>query len=221
PRQIAALKAYLKLRGVGKEFDGQDGQCMLMMGITGTPSQCRNARREALDIATRHGGVHVGRSIGKSWAQNRFKGPYLRNTLWEAGYAADTAETSVDWDKVTPCMRAIEQAAHDALGQHGEKVHAFTHLSHVYAQGSSIYSTFIFRAGADRDETYARWQILKRSVSEVMVEYGGTISHQHGVGVDHKPYLPAEKKELGISAIQTLSRHFDPDGMMNPGKLVD
>lgn len=223
PRQIAALESYLKLRGM-TAYDGQDGlqgKCMLMIGITGTQAQCRAARREALGIARKFGGVHIGRSIGRSWAQNRFKGPYLRNTLWDAGYAADTAETSVDWDKVTPCMQAIEAAAESALAGFGEKVHAFTHLSHVYAQGSSIYSTFIYRVGKDHDETYARWRALKSAVCEVMVEYGGTISHQHGVGIDHKPYLPAEKKELGISTLQNVIRHFDPDGMMNPGKLVD
>lgn len=220
PRQIKLLEAYLKLRGLNA-YDGQDGKCMLMLGLTGSRSLCAYARRQALAIAGQHRGVHIGRSIGRSWAQNRFKGPYLRNTLWDAGYAADTAETSVDWDKVTPCMQAIEAAAHAALAEFDEKVHAFTHLSHVYPQGSSIYSTFIYRAAPDRDETHARWQRLKRGVSEVMVKYGGTISHQHGVGIDHKPYLPAEKRPLGISTLQSVMQHFDPGGIMNPGKLVD
>lgn len=219
PRQIAALEKYLQLRGLAG-YDGEDGKCMLMMGVTGSRSAAGHARRQALALCRQHRGIHVGRAIGKSWSHNRFRGPYLRNSLWEEGYAADTAETSVDWDKVTPCMRAIEAAAHDALGEFGEKVHAFTHLSHVYAQGSSIYSTFIFRAAADRDETHARWRRLKTAVSEVMVQYGGTISHQHGVGLDHKPYLPAEKHALGISGIQTLMNHYDPAGMMNPGKLI-
>ncbi len=220
PGQIAVLEKYLSVRGAGP-YDGNDGKCMLMIGITGTASQCRFSRRQTLAIARQFKGVHTGRFIGKGWAKNRFRGPYLRNTLWDAGYAADTAETSVDWHKVSDCMRDIEKAAHDAFAGIGEKVHAFTHLSHVYNQGSSIYSTFIYRIGDDPDDTYARWRRLKTAVCEVMVRYGGTISHQHGVGVDHKPYLPAEKKELGISAIQALAKHYDPEGMMNPGKLVD
>ncbi len=220
PGQIAALEKYLALRGCGP-LENNDGKCMLVMGVTGTHAQCRFMRRQALSIARQHKGVHTGRMIGKAWAKNRFMGPYLRNTLWDAGYGADTAETSVDWHKVTDCMRDIEQAAHDAFAEFGEKVHAFTHLSHVYNQGSSIYSTFIFRIADDPDETWTRWRRLKNGISEVMVKYGGTISHQHGVGIDHKPYLPAEKRELGIGAIQALARHFDPDGMMNPGKLVD
>lgn len=222
PGQIAALEKYLAMRGAGAyDEQSRDGKCMLMMGVTGTQAQCRAARRQALAIAARFRGVHTGRFIGKAWAKNRFRGPYLRNTLWDAGYAADTAETSVDWHKVSDCMREVEQAAHDALAEFDESIHAFTHLSHVYNQGSSIYSTFIYRVAEDHDETYARWQKLKSAVSEVMVRYGGTISHQHGVGIDHKPYLPAEKKELGISGIQALVKHYDPDGMMNPGKLVD
>jgi alkyldihydroxyacetonephosphate synthase len=56
-------------------------------------------------------------------------------------------------------------------------------------------------------------------VSEAIVLSGGTISHQHGVGADHSPYLPAEKGALGIAAIRGLMRTFDPHGRMNPGKL--
>ena len=220
PGQIAALEKYLRLRGCGP-FDGKDGKTMLMIGITGSKAQCRFNRRQALSIARQFKGVNTGNLVGRTWAEKRYAGPYLRNALWDIGFSADTAETSVDWHKVSDCMRDIEQAAHDAFAEIGEKVHAFTHLSHVYNQGSSIYSTFIYRTGEDHDDTYSRWRRLKSAVSEVMVHYGGTISHQHGVGIDHKPYLPAEKKELGISGIKTLMSHYDPGGMMNPGKMVD
>jgi alkyldihydroxyacetonephosphate synthase len=57
-------------------------------------------------------------------------------------------------------------------------------------------------------------------VCEAIVSSGGTISHQHGVGTDHAPYLSAEKGEFGIAAMRHLYKHFDPDGMMNPGKLL-
>jgi alkyldihydroxyacetonephosphate synthase len=100
-------------------------------------------------------------------------------------------------------------------------VHVFTHLSHVYRQGCSLYSTFVFRAAASYDENLERWARLKRAVSETIVAHGGTISHQHGVGRDHAPYLEAEKGRLGIDAIRAVAREFDPDGMMNPGKLFD
>ena len=213
PGLIAWLQRYLGWRGVS------EGQCMLLIGITGDRRMYRYAKGSALCIASKHKGVHVGRFIGKGWSKNRFRGPYLRNTLWQAGYAADTIETSVDWPRVTTLMQAMEQAAREAFAASNERVHAFTHLSHVYPQGSSIYSTFVFRACPDPDEMMERWRQLKTRVSEQIVAQGGTISHQHGVGVDHASYLVAEKTPFGIDAIRSVAKHFDPDGMMNPGKL--
>lgn len=214
PRPIGALRRYLKLRGVG------EAPCMLLIGVTGDAREYRYGRGEALAIARAHGGVHTGRTIGKGWAKSRFTGPYLRNALWDAGYGVDTAETAVDWPRVTPTVRAMEDAATRALEAFDERVHVFTHLSHVYPQGSSIYSTFVFRVTDDYDENLTRWHRLKSDVSEAVVAAGGTISHQHGVGLDHKPYLAAEKGEEGLAALRAAFAHFDPEGIMNPGKLV-
>ena len=171
-------------------------------------------------IRDSHGGVYTGQLTGKGWAKNRFRGPYLRNSLWEAGYAADTVETSVNWDQATGLMEDVEAAARAALAQFDERLHAFTHLSHVYRQGCSVYSTFVFRAAGAPEEDIARWKVLKAATSQAIVAHGGTISHQHGVGVDHAPYLEAEKGALGMDLMRAMAREFDPDGIMNPGKLL-
>jgi alkyldihydroxyacetonephosphate synthase len=210
---VTWLQRYLRARGLGPT------QCMLMIGVTGSAIQVRRARGDALSICRTRGGVHVGKMIGKAWSKNRFRGPYLRNTTWEAGYAIDTVETAINWPKATPLMRAIEQAAKDALAQENERVHAFTHLSHVYRQGCSIYSTFVYRSAGSYESDFERWRRLKTALCETIVVHGGTISHQHGVGLDHAPYLPVEKGALGIDLIRSMAREFDPQGIMNPGKL--
>ncbi len=87
-------------------------------------------------------------------------------------------------------------------------------------QGCSVYTTFLFRMGEDYNKTMQRWLKLKAAGATAIVRHGGTISHQHGVGKDHAPYLAAEKGELGIKAIKELCQLFDPDQQMNPGKLV-
>lgn len=212
-KTIAWLKRYLRLRGSGLK------PVMLMIGFTGLNRDVLRSRREALAIAKQCRGVHAGKIMGKAWAAKRFYGPYLRNALWRAGYAADTAETAINWPQATATMEAIEAAARGALQGEGERVHAFTHLSHVYRQGCSIYSTFVFRAAPSYEENHARWVKLKRAVSEAIVANGGTISHQHGVGIDHAPYLEAEKGPLGMDLIRAMAREFDAQGMMNPGKL--
>ena len=214
-KAIAWLRRYLRLRGSGL------APVMLMIGFTGLNREVLRLRREALGIAKLCRGVHAGKTMGKAWASKRYYGPYLRNALWKAGYAVDTAETAVNWAQAGATMQAMETAARGALQADGEKVHAFTHLSHVYRQGCSIYSTFVFRAAPSYEENQARWVRLKRAVSEAIVANGGTISHQHGVGVDHAPYLQAEKGALGMDLLRAAARELDPQGMMNPGKLFE
>ena len=96
----------------------------------------------------------------------------------------------------------------------------FTHLSHTYPYGSNVYTQYLFRRASTPEETLDRWQALKTAASKAIVAHGATISHQHGVGVDHKPYLAAEKGEIGMTALGALVKSFDPDGMMNPGKML-
>lgn len=210
---ITWLKRYLKMRKIGER------PVMLLIGATGNNREVLRLKREALGLAKQYKGVNTGRAIGKGWAKNRFKGPYLRNSLWECGYGADTVETCVSWANVTTAMRAIEAAAHKTINSFGERAHCFTHLSHVYRSGCSVYSTFVFRAGGDYERDLERWKQLKAAVSEAIVASGGTISHQHGVGLDHAPYLVHEKAPLGIDLIRAMAREFDPQGLMNPGKL--
>lgn len=213
-RLVGMLETYLGWRGCA------EGKCMLMIGVSGSKSAAKAALGSALSLARRCSGVHVGRKMGDKWKQNRFRNVYLRNTAWQHGYAIDTVETALDWPGVTAMMHAVEQAATEALGARGERVHTYTHLSHVYAQGASVYTTFVYRLSGSYEGDLARWRSLKSAVSQAIVANGGTISHQHGVGADHAPYLEAEKGPLGIGAMQALFRHFDPECRMNPGKLV-
>jgi alkyldihydroxyacetonephosphate synthase len=211
---IRWLKRYLRVRNISDTT-----ACMALVGFTGTERLVRAARAEATTIFRAEKGVSVGTPMGAAWKKTRFRAPYLRNTLWDLGYALDTMETIVPWEKVTPTMTAIESAIRESLGRWQEKVHVFTHLSHVYPTGSSIYTTYIFRATQDPQETLSRWQAIKSAGSREIVRAGGTISHQHGVGLDHAPYLPAEKGALGMATLRHAFNYFDPQGRMNPGKL--
>lgn len=213
-RLIGALEKMLALRGLGSS------KCMLILGFSGRSSLLRTVRAEALSLSARHGGVHIGRTFGEQWHKNRFRTPYLRNTLWEKGYAIDTVETATDWSSVPGMIEAIENAIRNSLQGTGEQVHIFTHLSHLYPYGSSVYTTYLFRLASDPEETLYRWRLMKSAASRAIVSLGGTISHQHGIGLDHSQYLPAEKGELGMKALQQICDTFDPQGMMNPGKLI-
>jgi len=159
--------------------------------------------------------------MGSIWAHGRFKFPYLRGTLWEKGIMVDTFETSTNWTNIDQQMAAMEKAVRESLREHGEQVMAFTHISHVYKQGASLYTTYFFRTAKSHAETLQRWQKIKHAASTSVANGKATISHQHGVGRDHAPYLVAEKGELGLQVTRDMLQSLDPEQRMNPGALLE
>ncbi len=212
PKKIAWLERYLKVRGLSGT------KSMITFGITGSRTQCANSLKQLKSLFSEFGVVHMGRSLGKIWAHSRFRSPYLRHTLWDVGYAVDTLETAVDWARLPEAVDNIENALKAAVP--GLPIHVFTHMSHIYAQGASIYTSYIFPNGATYNETVNHWRQLKAAASSAVVRSGGTISHQHGVGRDHAPYLKAEKGRLGLKTLAALQTHFDPNSILNPGVLL-
>jgi alkyldihydroxyacetonephosphate synthase len=196
-----------------------DQRCLLIFGVTGKSAQVRNMRHEATAHFRKFGGLFVGKLVGHTWQKSRFLFPYLRNTLWECGVAVDTLETALPWAQVPAVSVAIPESIESAARSCGEEALAFAHLSHVYGDGASIYVTYLFRRKEDPDELLTTWRSMKHAASQVIQKHGGTISHQHGVGLDHAPYLLAEKGALGMATYRSIFKTIDPDGMMNPGKL--
>lgn len=212
---LPILEKYLSVRSAGG-----DERSMLIYGLTGTRGVCRAAKRALIAISRQHGGVWLGRLLGSGWRKNRFRSAYLRNTLWDYGYAVDTLETAIPWSRTLQTLHDIENALHTTIATFDTRAHVFSHLSHVYPTGSSLYTTYIFALGKTPDDTYERWFKLKSAASAAIMANGGTISHQHGVGLDHAPYLANEKGAAGMRVLETLLTAFDADGIMNPGKLI-
>jgi alkyldihydroxyacetonephosphate synthase len=209
------MEKWLAFRGA------RDHKCLLIYGASGRRRMVNGSLKMALDVIQSHKGVGAGTAPGLHWYRNRFRLPYLRNTLWDHGYAVDTLETALPWAGVDEAVTTVEEALRNGLQDRQERVHVFTHLSHVYPHGSSIYTTYLFRLDRDPAENLDRWRCLKEAASRAIVAQEGTISHQHGVGLDHKPYLENEKGVLGLNMIRSVCRCLDPKGIMNPGKLVD
>ncbi len=213
-RGSGLLRRYLEWRGQHAE------RCLVIVGLAGHPAVV-GATAHPLDDLVRgsHGVAAPG--VGPAWRKSRFEAPYLRNALWDMGYAVDTLETATDWTTLPALAAELARTLRHGLEPLGERVHAFSHLSHPYATGSSLYTSYIFRIADDPDQTLERWRILKSAASAVIVGHGATISHQHGVGRDHAPYLAAEKGPLGMGALLALVREFDPDGRMHQGVLLE
>ncbi len=220
--QLSGEEKLVNLAKLGLNLFGQrEERCMLLYGLTGDRATTRLADRQLAHLVRSHQGMMVRYYLGEKWMEKRFLTPYLRNTLWDIGYALDTLETSLPWDKLQEGRQAVIDAIGHGLADENEPVLVFSHISHVYTNGGSVYVTYLFRRGEDPHQTLSRWQKLKAGASQRILEHGGTISHQHGVGLDHQPYLASEKGPLGMRLIQSAVRELDPGEIMNPGKLID
>ncbi|WP_028108980.1 FAD-binding oxidoreductase [Ferrimonas futtsuensis] len=213
PEKHRRLMKLFRLLKVG------DKPAMLTWGVTGDRAQVRHSTRAIRRTLHDHDGRLALKGLGRHWKENRYNAPYLRQSLWEHGYLVDTFETAANWDRIETLQQQMELSLKAVAGD--TPLLCYTHLSHVYKQGCSLYTTYVFPAKEDFDASLAQWRKFKDAASRAVVEGGGTISHQHGVGEDHSPYLHVEKDELTRSGIQALFDHYDPQGQMNPGKLLE
>ena len=217
PSQFLAISTYLKARGLSSD------KVMLTYGVSGDKAQNKLALTQFNKLLKQHGSVtgKITDIMGSVWAHGRFKFPYLRGTLWDKGIMVDTFETATNWNNIDEQMQQMQEAVQNALADEGENVMAFTHISHVYKQGASLYTTYFFRAAKDHATTLKRWQKIKKVASLSLANGTATISHQHGVGRDHAPYLAAEKGKLGIQVTRDMLKSLDPEQRMNPGVLIE
>jgi alkyldihydroxyacetonephosphate synthase len=213
PRGVAGtlFGGYLGLRR-------RRGGCLIVVGIEGEEESV--ARRRALTVrALRRGGAaYLGQSAGRSWEHGRYQGPYLRDTLMGMGAMVETLETSHTWSRLHELHAAVGGAIGDSLAGQGTPGLVFCHLSHAYADGASLYFTFISRAR--REVEIEQWREVKRAASAAIVAAGATITHHHAVGRDHAPYMEAEIGGTGLDLLRALKQQLDPAEIMNPGKLL-
>jgi alkyldihydroxyacetonephosphate synthase len=207
----AVLDRYLSLRGVG-------GGCLVVVGIEGEPEAIARRRQIAARAMRRQGSVYLGQAGGRSWKRGRYEGPYLRDSLLDAGAMVETLETSHTWTRIGELYTAVGAAISNAMTDQGTPGIVLCHLSHAYPDGASLYFTFL--CPRLPGEELEQWRRVKTAASEAIVRSGGTITHHHAVGRDHLPYMKAEVGELGIDVLRAAKERLDPAGILNPGKLI-
>jgi alkyldihydroxyacetonephosphate synthase len=109
----------------------------------------------------------------------------------------------------------VRAAIRAELGEHAA---ILCHISHSYGDGCSLYFTFFF--ARDLEDPIAQWRRVKTAASDAIAEGGGTISHHHGVGRDHAPWMATEKGSMGMELLRAAKNRVDPAGVLNPGKLL-
>lgn len=207
---------YLTNRG----FD--ERSCAMIAGFEGATTSVVDARLQFDVLAKKHGALALGEGQGKRWKKARFHGPYLRDPLMDRGVGVDTLETATSWSRLDTLYVAVRDALDSAIRETAPRAGArgvvSCHISHSYPDGASLYFTYIFPRALERE--LAQWRAIKKAASDAIVANGGTISHHHGIGEDHLPWMLAEKGSLGIDVLRAVKMALDPKGILNPGKLI-
>lgn len=206
------LTKYLKLRGITTP-------CMVLFGFAQTDVVSARVARERLAarLLTKKC-VRLGSIPGMTWVHSRFSSPYLRDVMMTRRIGVDTLETATTWDNAVKLRHEIATAMEAAGEAHGTPVYVFCHISHMYESGCSLYFTYFFRE--TEGEILQQWMDIKTAASEAMVNFGGTITHHHGVGQDHSPQYYEENSELFAKVMRAVKHELDPAGILNPGKLA-
>jgi alkyldihydroxyacetonephosphate synthase len=202
---------------IGSSGVQQAQGCLAIAGYEGTEEDTTHRRERAAAVLRECGGSYVGRGPGERWADGRYSAPYLRDALLDAGAFAETLETAAFWSRIPELYAVVREALTTTLTGAGTPPLVMCHISHVYENGASLYFTVVSAQG---DDPVAHWAPAKHAANEAILAAGGTISHHHGVGSDHRDWYVREAGPLGIEALKAVKRRLDPDGLVNPGILL-
>lgn len=193
--------------------------CISYIGYEGGSARVRADKSVVGKIVSSNGGIKLGKGPGAMYDQKKFDTPYLRDFLLDRGALGDVSETAAPWSRLgevyTATVRAA-RAAFDELGVHG---FVMCHLSHSYHSGACLYFTFAFPPQQDA-EPLAQYDVVKSAIQQSFVDHGGTLSHHHGVGTDHSPWMEQDISEPGMDLMVGLLSSADPGRHLNPGTLI-
>jgi alkyldihydroxyacetonephosphate synthase len=220
-RLIDAREARMTMAGDGSH-------ALLVLGFESTDHPVDGAMERALEICAEHGGATPGRdhqtsdAVG-SWREAFLGAPYMRDVLVAMGVLSETFETAITWERFPAFHERVTAAAEEAVraaggpGSSGGQVSC--RFTHVYPDGPAVYFTVL--APARRGREVEQWAAIKHAVSNAVIAEGGTITHHHAVGREHRPWYDQQRPAPFAAALRGAKAAVDPEGIMNPGVLID
>ena len=225
-RLLDAAEAELTGAGDGRAH-------LLLLGFESARHPVEHWMDLAVAIARDHGGTPgevrasgSGEDAVGAWRGAFLLAPYLRDTFVACGVLSETFETAITWDRFEEFHATVMDTARRAVskvtgapadGPGAPRVSC--RLTHVYPDGAAPYFTIL--APAIRGGEVEQWDEIKAAVSEALIDGGGTITHHHAVGRDHRPWYDRQRPAPFAAALRAAKAELDPAGMLNPGVLLD
>jgi alkyldihydroxyacetonephosphate synthase len=198
----------------------------LMLGFESADHPVDAWAARALELCADHGGsppdgVRTSGSEGGSgaWRGAFLQMPYVRDTMVAAGVISDTFETAMTWDRMPDFIARVRETAEAAVREQCGAGTVTCRFTHAYPDGAAPYFTVL--APARRGAELEQWDAIKAAASDAVIAAGGTITHHHAVGRDHRPWYDRQRPEPFAEGLRAAKRAVDPDGLLNPGVLID
>jgi alkyldihydroxyacetonephosphate synthase len=216
-RLIDAREAAMTLAGDGSH-------ALLVLGFESADHEVDAWMERALALCREGGGSWEERSgregAAGAWREAFLRAPYLRDTFVAMGVLSDTFETAITWERFDAFHERVTAAAHDAVREVcGEGGTVSCRFTHVYPDGPAPYFTIL--APARRGEELEQWDAIKRAAADAVIAEGGTITHHHAVGRDHRPWYDRQRPDPFAAALRAAKTALDPAAILNPGVLID
>ena len=192
--------------------------CLMVVKYEGSPHEFNRIKNKVTAIYKKHRGVCLGAEPGRSFAKVKFDFPHLRDYVMDRSIMADVSETATTWGNLRSMhkngLTDVEQAIKDT----GVDAWVGCHLSHSYRTGASLYFTFGCQQREGRE--IEQYLYIKKAAEDAFMKNGGTLSHHHAVGTEHLPWVEEDLSPTGLKAVKALKAGLDPNGIMNPGKII-
>ncbi len=217
-RLIDAAEA--KLTGAGS-----GDRALLVLGFESADHPVEPSLARALELCADHGGEAEARAAdgsggaAGSWREAFLRAPYLRDTFVAMGVVSETFETAITWDRFPAFHEEVMEATRAAVREACGEGSLTCRLTHVYPDGAAPYFTVL--APARRGGELGQWAEIKAAAGEAILAAGGTITHHHAVGREHRPWYDRQRPDPFAAALRGAKAAVDPRGLLNPGVLLD
>ena len=212
------VETALNLATVADAGDQQQpGGCLSITVFEGEPELVAERHAATRAVLLAHGATSLGEEKARQWEAHRFDGPYLRDPLLANGALVETLETVTSWSNAAALKQAVTETIQAKFAEYDSLSLVLCHISHVYDTGTALYFTVI---GAQRGDAIAQWQDIKAAINDTLMSHGGSITHHHAVGADHRNWMTDEIGDIGVDILRAVKATLDPAGILNPGKLI-
>lgn len=230
--------AEARNNGVG---DGQTA--VLVLGFEGADHPLDAWMARALELVADHGGRYDEDAVARSlaprqqaaegehrrgaagqWRNAFIRMPYYRNLTVGLGMVGDTFETSITWDRFDEMYEQVRERTRELFRRVcGQDITPSCRFTHVYPDGPAPYFSWQALGSADGKvaDSLAKWREIKAATNEIVVDLGGTVTHHHAVGRDHRSGYEKQSPPLFRAALAAAKQALDPAGVMTPGVLID